>query len=71
MDINTTTNDPYRLSVYLGSGDRGRAIKARIREQVSTDIRFRGSPMNFVRYAVYFALDNDPSLKKRASDRAA
>lgn len=56
--------DDYRLSVYFGRGEKAQLLKEKIAQQVAADVRFRGSPMNFVRYAVNFALSNDPSLQK-------
>ena len=61
-DLNLSKED-YRLSVYLGSGNDGRELRNRIDEVASASDRFRGSPMNFVRYAIRFTLDNDDSLK--------
>lgn len=51
------------MSVYLGSGDDGKELRERIDAIAGGGDRFRGSPMNFVRYAIRFTLDNDPSLK--------
>ena len=66
-----TKTDPrssdYRMTVYLGTGAEAQALKKRIQDQISVDVRFRGSPMNFVRYAVYYALEHDPSLKRPAA----
>lgn len=57
-------SEEYRDSVYWGSGSEGRWFKQNIERHTDHDTRFRGSLMNFVRYAVRYCLENDPSLKR-------
>lgn len=57
--------EEYRSSVYWGAGAEGKWFKANIAAQTQTDVRFEGSLMNFVRYAVRYCLENDPTLKRR------
>lgn len=61
-NLNLSKED-YRMSVYLGSGDDGRELRERIDAIADASDRFRGSPMNFVRYAIRFTLDHDASLQ--------
>lgn len=64
--------EEYRDSVYWGAGADGRWYKSNIATQVDGDPRFKGSLMNFVRYAVKFCLEHDASLKRRRSvDKSA
>jgi hypothetical protein len=61
----STYIDPIsRMTVYLGPSDKAKIIKDRIKSHLAVDVRFRGSPMNFARYAILYTLDNDPSLKR-------
>ena len=57
--------EDYRMSVYLGSGKEGRELRYKIDKVAAASDRFRGSPMNFVRYAIKFTLDHDASLSVR------
>lgn len=52
----------YRISVYLGAGDEGAALRALIDAVAKQDKRFNKSPQNFVRYATRYALENDASI---------
>ena len=61
-DPKTMSKMDYRISVYLGSGKEGGTLRRRIDETAARDLRFNKSPMNFMRYAVRWTLDNDPSL---------
>ena len=58
--------EDYRMTLYLGTGEIGRGLRQQIDDQAATDIRFRGSPVNFVRYCVKWALEHDKSLKRSA-----
>lgn len=57
--------EEYRDSVYWGAGPDGKWFKNSISAQIDHDTRFKGSLMNFVRYAVRYCLENDPTLKRR------
>jgi hypothetical protein len=59
--------EEYRDSVYWGAGEDGRWYKTQILRHIESDARFKGSLMNFVRYAVRYCLENDTSLKRRRS----
>lgn len=60
--------EQHRDSVYWGAGDEGSWYKKRIAAQLQTDIRWRGSLMRFVRYAVKYCLENDRSLTSSGSN---
>lgn len=59
--------EEYRDSVYWGAKENGRWYKESIQLQLKADTRWKGSLMRFVRHAVRFCLENDPSLKKSRS----
>lgn len=54
----------YRSSMYWGSGEMGKWFMESISSQTKED-RFRGSSMNFIRYAVKYCLTHDKSLKAK------
>jgi hypothetical protein len=58
------TENGKRMTLYLGTGEEGDALLEKMQEQAATDLRFRGSPMNFARYAIRYTLENDRSLKR-------
>lgn len=53
----------HRMSLYLGAGERGRALQDPIVHYGATE-RFRKSEMAFVRYCIEYALAHDSSLKE-------
>lgn len=53
-----------RITVYLGVGEERDELREKMDFQANNDIRFRGSPQNFARYAIRYTLENDSSLKR-------
>lgn len=61
----------YRTSMYWGVGDAGRALYEPAVYYAENDLRFKGSLMEFQRYAVRFTLEHDRSLPKIPKHAAA
>lgn len=52
----------YRMSLYLGDSKEGADLKDKIVEHVKSDVRFKDSEAEFVRYCIRYTLANDGSL---------
>lgn len=57
--------EEFRESIYWGAGSEGRWYREQVGRQVERDSRFNESRMKFIRYAVKYCLEHDPSLKKK------
>lgn len=53
-----------RMTVYFGAEDR-KTMESIINRYVQTDLRFRESEAEFVRYCIRFTVENDGSLGKK------